>query len=508
MDRINQADELYTQRKYSQALALYLNELDQLEQLTDSNEITSIPEKYILAAKCCFFLQDQPQGIELARKALISAKTQKNLQQLGEANLTLGILYGDVNAWELSIEHSRNAYTELKDHWPIRAASALNNIGNVYEAMLHYDKALEYFESAILIYDHLDTKDLNLGIILGNAGKLKAELGNHQDGLRLLRNSAKMFQELNALPYQAHSLAKIAHVFDLQHEESKAVELYHRALTLLESEPHHLWRIEILNSLSKLLIHMNSLKEAENILSLLYESVDKENLSKNLGVYYENQSLYFEKQGNWQEALHYYKKLHTTNNELQKQQGSTNIAKALALLDLERVKLEKDFYRQKNKALEEQIIRDPLTGLYNRRFLMDHMPTEFARMHRSKEPFGFVFADVDSFKQINDTHSHLVGDKVLIELAGIFEHTLRNSDLIIRYGGDEFIICMPGVQESVVSTIQEKLQAAVLSFNWAKLSQDLKVSVSFGIVLNTNISNLDELLHLADQRMYLDKRSR
>jgi len=95
--------------------------------------------------------------------------------------------------------------------------------------------------------------------------------------------------------------------------------------------------------------------------------------------------------------------------------------------------------------LREQAIRDPLTGLFNRRYLQSTLQREWARCQREKVPLCVAFLDIDHFKQINDRYGHAVGDQVLIRLAQLLTDSIRREDLACRYGGEEFLLLLPEV---------------------------------------------------------------
>ncbi len=96
-----------------------------------------------------------------------------------------------------------------------------------------------------------------------------------------------------------------------------------------------------------------------------------------------------------------------------------------------------------NARLREQAVRDPLTGLHNRRYLEETMKRDISRARRSRESLVVAVIDVDLFKSVNDVHGHAVGDRVLLQLADVLLGHVRSSDLVCRVGGEEFVVVMP-----------------------------------------------------------------
>ena len=92
------------------------------------------------------------------------------------------------------------------------------------------------------------------------------------------------------------------------------------------------------------------------------------------------------------------------------------------------------------EQLREQALRDPLTGLYNRRYLDETIKRELGRATRNNQPIGIVMCDIDHFKRVNDTHGHLSGDEVLRVFAELLKKHARGSDIVCRFGGEEFVM--------------------------------------------------------------------
>jgi diguanylate cyclase (GGDEF)-like protein/PAS domain S-box-containing protein len=115
------------------------------------------------------------------------------------------------------------------------------------------------------------------------------------------------------------------------------------------------------------------------------------------------------------------------------------------------------------QELREQAIRDPLTGLFNRRFLEESMSREVARAHRGSSNLGVIMFDIDKFKLLNDTHGHDAGDAALRSVARLLLDNVRAGDVVCRYGGDEFIVLMPGASLDDVTQKAQQLRLQLLT---------------------------------------------
>src|SRR5207302_2351567 len=126
--------------------------------------------------------------------------------------------------------------------------------------------------------------------------------------------------------------------------------------------------------------------------------------------------------------------------------------------------------------LERLSVTDGLTGLYNRRHLMGTLGNEVQRSRRLRRTFSVLLADVDHFKQYNDTHGHLAGDAVLVKVAEIFRKMTRSVDSVARYGGEEFVVMLIEAPIAVAATVGERIRVRVAGVAF----QGGKMSVSIG----------------------------
>jgi diguanylate cyclase (GGDEF)-like protein len=151
---------------------------------------------------------------------------------------------------------------------------------------------------------------------------------------------------------------------------------------------------------------------------------------------------------------------------------------------------------------------DPLTNIYNRRFLNDYALKEIYRSRRTKRNFMTVMLDVDDFKRINDTYGHLSGDMILKHLAGFLVKNLRASDVIGRYGGEEFLIIMPETSKDNAFLVVDRLRSSIAAEEMQVLhGERVRITVSVGgAVFPEDGTSSEDLLVRADERLYKAKR--
>jgi len=167
-----------------------------------------------------------------------------------------------------------------------------------------------------------------------------------------------------------------------------------------------------------------------------------------------------------------------------------------------------DRIQTKQRELEEAAIRDQLTGLFNRRQLMEALEGEVARSQRSSEPFAVAILDIDHFKTYNDRNGHLLGDECLQLLAKILQASTRRADTVARYGGEEFVVVLPGVGQGGALEAAERIRQGVQGFQFQgeEGQPGRDVTVSIGVALfGPDGRTVDALLQAADRRLYAAK---
>jgi diguanylate cyclase (GGDEF)-like protein len=157
------------------------------------------------------------------------------------------------------------------------------------------------------------------------------------------------------------------------------------------------------------------------------------------------------------------------------------------------------------KRIEELAELDELTGSYNRRCIMRMLEDEIARAHRNKAPCSVALIDLDWFKRINDAHGHPTGDEVLRTFAITTFANIRTIDKFGRYGGEEFLLLLPGTANEAAAHSLDRLRAIIAELDWSALSEGMSVTISAGVATLVPDETPDALLARADCALYAAK---
>jgi diguanylate cyclase (GGDEF)-like protein len=159
------------------------------------------------------------------------------------------------------------------------------------------------------------------------------------------------------------------------------------------------------------------------------------------------------------------------------------------------------------KQLQYQASHDFLTGLWNRRALLEMLHLESERAARNQSPVGILILDVDHFKAVNDRYGHLTGDVVLQEIAGRIRLNIRPYDVAGRYGGEEFLVILPGCDPQQAMAGAERIRKGICDSQFQTGSSAIPLTVSIGASVNPGIVGLEsDVLSAADRALYAAKR--
>jgi diguanylate cyclase (GGDEF)-like protein len=156
-------------------------------------------------------------------------------------------------------------------------------------------------------------------------------------------------------------------------------------------------------------------------------------------------------------------------------------------------------------ALKHEATHDPLTGALNRTAIFDFLQREMRRAARQSQPMGVVLIDLDHFKKVNDTYGHLAGDAVLREAMQRIQAAVRGYDAVGRYGGEEFLVIVPGAGDDETRGLAERVREQIRSQHFGWDGGEIAVTASFGVATGSGDIDMEGLLRAADAALYRAK---
>jgi diguanylate cyclase (GGDEF)-like protein len=401
--------------------------------------------------------------------------------------------------------------------------TALTTLGTVCISANHFELALAYCqrasETARMIGDEAAAgalMDTAACAYLGQAAAARAS-GYVAGAAALSRRATELSRKAMLVArrhghrrYEATALANLAEGLAALGEEEEALRL----LESWQTDPdldtaytitHHL------DTRGVICLALGRYRQATELFAAALASAEGKNAAMS---YHEHLADAYERSGDPARALAHYKDFHTLFKQIVSEaaQRSASVAavrwetvQAKALAEQERVRAEalSDTNIELSRRAEDlwqQSHVDPLTGLANRR-AMDQL------LEAGTGSRTIALLDVDHFKRVNDTFSHLVGDEVLRRLGRILQECCRAGDAAVRYGGEEFAILLPDMGEQAARTAAERLRVAVETFDWQAVAEGLAVTVSIGVAHGTEAASVADVLALADRRLYVAKRT-
>ena len=211
----------------------------------------------------------------------------------------------------------------------------------------------------------------------------------------------------------------------------------------------------------------------------------------------------YELQGKHQQALAELKQLAARERRIRSESLASRSTVVSWQLEMRRSEESRRSLQASAQQLEKLALEDPMTGIANRR-CFEQVATQSLRASQTDggRPVCLALIDVDRFKQVNDGHSHGVGDKVLQVIAALLCEHVREEDLAARLGGDEFVLLLRRTELAKASEVCERVRRAVAHYNWPAISPALAVTISIGLAQSQVGDTLETLMHRSDVTMY------
>lgn len=433
---------------------------------------------------------------------------------------------GDPSAALALVQRAVAMLPEVKD--PSAAARVWNNLSVVYEAMGEIAQAIAAMEKALPLARSLDETSL-VDVCLCNLALYRLARG-----MAAPRDMAQVEDALQALASQMAEYATrglhhlVGNMADGTGAALAELGRLDAARATLQMGLSAVQQVGVGPDQARLLLGLAMVDRragryaaAEEQLSSALRLAEEGDVRSVAIQCFLEYSLLHEDQGQWREALAYYKRHAQAQQALLKAQAETAAQVVAVRIEAERARNESRQLHQRNSELEQDLRNlateaeqlahdaqiDPLTGLGNRRsFQRRHALIESEALRQGHAPVTVLVADIDHFKRINDTWSHALGDEVLRRIGSLLQSHCRPFDAVARFGGEEFVIAFGGgADPAQTQAAAERLRQAIATHDWAALQPGLAVTISMGLTQALPGEPVETTLQRADKALYAAK---
>lgn len=458
-----------------------------------------------------------------------------------------GIVHTKLADYVLALEDLNLAYT-LTNNNPntINRSHVAGMLAQVYTYRGENGLAIPYFEEAVRFHRKFNSH-LELSISLFGLGKANRNIGLGELGRKQLQESADFAQKIDDIQGVAYALKELSIIDADENKYSESENKLLQAADIFSRADNQLMNLNMMMALAKLSIKTNDLNKSHDYMQQAKNALDKTNtpIPK---IYYNELNaklLYLQKNyrsayDNLMAAFSDYRKYHNTNSTERLHQLRSKYEVQLAehnnqLLsqknDIQKLEIE----NQKNsnflliiisvlaiitsgflvvivvrnkthkRRLEKLATIDELTGLYNRRQILYVLKSQMVSATRHQKGLCVAMIDIDWFKLVNDTYGHSVGDKILKQFSKICQESLRESDIVGRIGGEEFLLVLTHTSLNNAYNILEKLRCKVAELGKNKEKFETPITISGGVAECQSNDNVESLILLADNALYKAK---
>ena len=438
-----------------------------------------------------------------------------------KALLGLGWSYQTVGLYQQALSSLFSALATFERIEPNSVAGPLNGIARVYLDLGQSGKALSYARRGLEASRYSPQKQRDESTSLRTVGQAHQAQGDQAAAERAFKESLEVSDAYG----RALALLSLAELYLEQQRYDEAVAAYQRSIAQLSPELREKVMCEALLGLGQVYLARG---ETERALGPLTEAVAR---GVSSGAVHEaaaahyTMSRAFKELGRYKEALTHFEAYHELNDRTLRQLSDRRTQILTVQLEVERLERDREIDRLRNvelarayaelsdlhQKLEQQAARlerlsrtDELTGLPNRRSFEERLTIELQRAHRTGKPISVMMVDLDDFKVINDTFSHVVGDAVLRTTGQALADCMREVDMCARIGGEEFVVLLPETGAVGARSVGEKVVKRVRELNLELRGVDVTASVGVA----TLVAEDDEtsLVARADANLYQAKR--
>ena len=508
-------------------------EADRLAAAADDRAARA--EALFLQGRCANLLLDHGTALAAYGEALCTFESTRDDNSIAKTLREISFVHDALGDYPRALDYQFRALEldERTGNSTSRAAT-LRTIGIVYSRSGDPAAGLEFYQQSLALCT-TPADAAERGKTLNNIGINLKTLGRLDESLAALTEAHSLFENRGMLLQQSATLNNLGLVRERLGDATRAEATLHAALDLAEATGYRHGVADASLSLGKLCSNQRRHDEARHWLEAALDVCVQHRLKPTQYECHEALALLHEQMGEPVEALAHFRRFHELEREVQSEDASCKMRALQIQFHVASAKREAESQREREKVLteanaelealnisltevnlqktmlldqlERQTYEDALTGLANRRRLDQRLADEFSLALRHKRPLAVAIADLDHFKTVNDRYSHAVGDAVLRELAKLLTAQVRHTDLVARFGGEEFVLVFAETEIEAALAVCEKLRNAVADHAWRAIHPGLSLTLSIGVCADTGLPGHDRMLAVADRNLYRAKAS-
>lgn len=475
----------------------------------------------LLEGRASVQLETYDKAIPLFLKALECFTPGTDDALIATALNGLGSGYLVMGAYPEALQHLLRALTIYRQLQDIPGeAATLSNVGRLYLLLDDAPKALSHLEQALDLAERTSDRRLEAEVHDNMCNALRMVGQNRSAGTHGLR-SVEIYQELGFHPGEAEALSSVGDLYLEMGDYTQALNFLQLTAEVSQKIGRRQEVARALRRIGRLHLREGRIEMALGYLQRALEAAKEAGAKREHAKCHAALTEVYKQMGEYKQALEHFEQYYHGERLLFDEESDRRLKTIETVHQVENARKDAEIYQLRNVELQQEVDErkraqaalehlatiDTLTGLANRRYFLELAERAFYQAQRYNRPLSVVMIDVDNFKHINDTFGHAAGDQVLQSVARRMQAVLRRSDILGRYGGDEFVVLLPETGQEGARRMTERLRAAVAAMGDEAGSIDAPVSLSIGLASTFSMANctLDALLQYADKALYISK---